>query len=271
MFVECGYKYRFFGDDAEIAAKELNIFAHLDHNFQTASIPTHRLYVHVRRLVAKGYKVGVVKQMETAALKAAGDNKSAPFTRELTALYTKATLIGEDVDPVFGEKGDGSEESSCDYQAATNHLMCVFDVPDMKGKTQQIAVVSVVPSTGELTYDLFDDSPHRAELESRITHLEPAEIVIATSTSDCTNKLLEHMITLSVNADDRIRVEKLDDELFKKDVAIREVESFFSSNSESDSSSTSILKLDPAVICCLHALVSYLKAFNLHRMLTLSK
>ena len=95
LFVECGYKYRFFGDDAEIAAKELNIYVHLDHNFQTSSIPTHRLYVHVRRLVAKGYKVGVVKQMETAALKAAGDNKSAPFTRELTALYTKATLIGE--------------------------------------------------------------------------------------------------------------------------------------------------------------------------------
>jgi len=41
------------------------------------------------------YQVGVVKQMETAALKAAGDNRSAPFTRQLTALYTKSTLIGE--------------------------------------------------------------------------------------------------------------------------------------------------------------------------------
>lgn len=46
--------YRFFGHDAEIAAKELNIVAHLDHSFMTASIPTHRLHVHVRRLVAKG-------------------------------------------------------------------------------------------------------------------------------------------------------------------------------------------------------------------------
>lgn len=45
---------RFFGNDAEIAAKELNIMAHLDHSFMTASIPTHRLHVHVRRLVAKG-------------------------------------------------------------------------------------------------------------------------------------------------------------------------------------------------------------------------
>lgn len=41
----------------QIAAKELNIYCHQDHNFMTASIPSHRLFVHVRRLVAKGYKV----------------------------------------------------------------------------------------------------------------------------------------------------------------------------------------------------------------------
>ncbi|KAK6179330.1 hypothetical protein SNE40_011717 [Patella caerulea] len=97
LFVECGYKYRFFGQDAEIAARVLKIYCHMDHNFMTASIPTHRLFVHVRRLVTAGYKVGVVKQMETAALKAAGDNKNTPFTRKLSALYTKSTLIGEDI------------------------------------------------------------------------------------------------------------------------------------------------------------------------------
>ncbi|KAK9408435.1 DNA mismatch repair protein Msh3 [Crotalus adamanteus] len=59
LCIECGYKYRFFGDDAEIAAKELNIYCYKNHNFMTASIPTHRLFVHVHRLVAKGYKVGV--------------------------------------------------------------------------------------------------------------------------------------------------------------------------------------------------------------------
>ena len=52
------------------------------------------LYTH-SRMVAAGYKVGVVKQMETAALKAASDRRSGPFTRELTALYTRTTLIGE--------------------------------------------------------------------------------------------------------------------------------------------------------------------------------
>lgn len=45
-------------------------------------------------------QVGVVKQTETAALKAAGDNKSAPFTRQLQSLYTKSTLIGEGKTPL---------------------------------------------------------------------------------------------------------------------------------------------------------------------------
>ncbi len=45
--------------------------------------------------MAAGYKVGVVKQVETAALKAAGDNKSGPFERKLVGLYTRSTLIGK--------------------------------------------------------------------------------------------------------------------------------------------------------------------------------
>jgi len=49
-----------------------------------------------------GYKVGVVNQTETAALKAAGDNKNAPFARELVHVYTKATLIGDDILSICG-------------------------------------------------------------------------------------------------------------------------------------------------------------------------
>ena len=49
LLVECGYRYRFFGEDAEVAAKELKIGCFPDHNFLSSSIPVHRLYVHVRR------------------------------------------------------------------------------------------------------------------------------------------------------------------------------------------------------------------------------
>ena len=40
-------------------------------------------------------QVGIVRQTETAALKAAGDNKGAPFTRKLTNIYTIGTFVGE--------------------------------------------------------------------------------------------------------------------------------------------------------------------------------
>ena len=58
--------------------------------------PTHT-HAHrtTHRLVAAGYKVGVVNQTETAALKAVSANKSQPFSRELTGLYTTSTMIGD--------------------------------------------------------------------------------------------------------------------------------------------------------------------------------
>lgn len=62
-------------------------------NFYTASIPTHRLLIHVKKLISLGHKVGVISQMETAALKKVGENRNAPFTRELTQLYTAATYV----------------------------------------------------------------------------------------------------------------------------------------------------------------------------------
>jgi DNA mismatch repair protein MSH3 len=84
--------------------------AYYDRNFLVASIPTERLNVHLKKLViisiihqsthvmyprllARGYKVGVVNQVETAALKKVSDNRNAPFDRKLTCLYTAATYV----------------------------------------------------------------------------------------------------------------------------------------------------------------------------------
>lgn len=43
------------------------------------------------------YKVGIVKQTETAAVKKASDKASGPFSRALSALYTPATFIDDDI------------------------------------------------------------------------------------------------------------------------------------------------------------------------------
>ncbi|KAH1274270.1 Mismatch repair protein msh3, partial [Aspergillus fumigatus] len=135
LVVEVGYKFRFFGEDARIAAKELSIVcipgkmrfdehpseAHLD-RFASASIPVHRLHVHVKRLVSAGYKVGVVRQLETAALKAAGDNRNAPFSRKLTNLYTKGTYV-DDVEGLDGATPAASGGAS----PATGYMLCITE------------------------------------------------------------------------------------------------------------------------------------------------
>lgn len=48
---------RFFGEDAIKASNVLHIYAHMDHNFMVASVPTHRTVYHCRKLVAAGLKV----------------------------------------------------------------------------------------------------------------------------------------------------------------------------------------------------------------------
>ena len=57
LMVECGYRMRFFGADAIAAAKVLSIYAHQDHNFMVASVPTHRAFIHCQRLLTAGHKV----------------------------------------------------------------------------------------------------------------------------------------------------------------------------------------------------------------------
>nr|XP_048706047.1 DNA mismatch repair protein Msh3 isoform X4 [Caretta caretta] len=200
LCVECGYKYRFFGEDAEIAAKELNIYCHQDHNFMTASIPTHRLFVHVRRLVAKGYKVGVVKQMETAALKAAGENKSSLFTRKLTALYTKSTLIGEDVNPLL-KLDDPVDVEEITADVSDNYLLCICEnkesLRDKKKGDVVIGIVGVQPTTGEVVFDSFQDSSSRLELESRVLRLQPVELVLPSDLSDQSERLISSITSVS--------------------------------------------------------------------------
>lgn len=49
--------------------------------------------------------MGVVRQTETAAIKASGANKSAPFERRMTALYTSATLDAGERGEKAGEEG----------------------------------------------------------------------------------------------------------------------------------------------------------------------
>ncbi|KAL6127736.1 hypothetical protein ACLB2K_071099 [Fragaria x ananassa] len=274
LMVEVGYKYRFFGEDAEIAARNLGIYAHMDHSFLTASVPTFRLNVHVRRLVSAGYKVGVVKQTETAAIKAHGANRGGPFGRGLSALYTKATL--EAAEGVGGgEEGCGGESS---------YLGCVVDDESGNvGSEVRIGIVAVEISTGDVVYGEFRDDFMRSGLEAFVLSLSPAELLLGEPLSKQTEKMLLAFAGPASN----VRVERVSRDCFKDGGALAEVMSLYENmdgdklgdrteiNSEVIEKGNhhlgveGIMKMPNLAVQALALTIRHLKQFGLERVLHL--
>ncbi|KAH6691563.1 DNA mismatch repair protein Msh3 [Plectosphaerella plurivora] len=291
LIVEVGYKFRFFGEDARTAAKELSIVcipgkfrydehpseAHMD-KFASASIPVHRLPVHAKRLVAAGHKVGVVRQIETAALKKAGDNKNTPFVRKLTNVYTKGTYIDE----------NGDLDSQNDTGApAGGYLLCITETPSKGQGTDEkvdVGIVAVQPATGDIIYDTFEDGFMRSEIETRLLHISPCEFVIVGDLTKGTDKMIQHLAGSSTNVfGDRSRVERVPKSKTMAAEAFSHVTQFYADKLKDEARAPSAddgragLLLDKAVhlpesvIICLSAMITHLKEYGLEHIFDLTK
>ncbi|KAI8923685.1 muts domain V-domain-containing protein [Entophlyctis helioformis] len=203
LFVEVGYKFRFFGDDAKIAGRELGIVAFMDHSMMTASIPVHRLEVHVKKLVQLGHKVGVVRQVETAALKASGSNKSAPFERKLTNVYTKGTMV-------FDMEACG-DDAVMEGDSDTGYLVAIHEYKTTETGDCRIAFLAVHLATASIVYDDFVDNFLRTELETRLSHVEPAEMLLPKQDQSLqTQKIVGIASARLGRAQEAVRVERRD-------------------------------------------------------------
>jgi DNA mismatch repair protein MSH3 len=293
LVVEVGYKFRFFGEDARIAARELGIVcipgkyrydehpteAHLD-RFASASIPVHRLHVHVKRLVAAGHKVGVVRQLETAALKAAGDNRNAPFVRKLTNLYTKGTYI-DDMEGLEDAEGGQSANSS---SPATGFLLCLTEV-NAKGygndEKVHVGLVAVQPATGDVIYDDFEDAFMRSEIETRLLHIAPCEFLIVGELSPATEKLVQHLSGSKTNVfGDKIRVERVSKPKTMAAQAHSHTSAFYADkmramDAQDDAKASKlfdkILGLPENVTVCLSAMIEHMQDYGLEHVFDLTK
>ena len=291
LIVEVGYKFKFFGEDARVASKELSIVcipgkmrydehpseAHYD-RFASASVPVHRLHVHVKRLVEAGHKVGVVRQLETAALKAAGDNRNTPFVRKLTNLYTKGTYI----DDVEGQ--DASIGAPTGGAPATGYLVCITE-NNAKGwgtdEKVQIGLVAVQPATGDIIHDEFEDGFMRSEIETRLLHIAPCEILIVGSLSKATYKLVHHLSGSKSNVfGDKVRVETVDKPKTMAAQAYSHVSNFYAgkmkvSHDEEDGKASKtldkVLKLPESVTICLSAMITHMTDYGLEHVFDLTK
>ncbi|KAF5850199.1 hypothetical protein GGP41_002473 [Bipolaris sorokiniana] len=291
IVMEVGYKYKFFGEDARIASKELGIVcipgkfrydehpseAHLD-KFASASFPTHRLQVHVKRLVQANHKVGVVRQVETAALKAAGNNRNAPFVRKLTNLYTKGTYVDDVEGLETPTEGSGASAQS------TGYLLCITE-SNAKGwgtdEKVQVGLVAVQPATGDIIYDDFEDGFMRSEIETRLLHIAPAEFLVVGDLSKATNKLIEHLSASKTNVfGDRSRVERVEKPKTMAAQAHSHISNFYAGKMKSSTDADSekqgavldkVHQLSEHVTICLSAMITYLSEYGLEHVFDLTK
>ncbi|KAL3478197.1 muts domain V-domain-containing protein [Aspergillus californicus] len=291
LLVEVGYKFKFFGEDARVAAKELSIVcipgkfrydehpseAHLD-RFASASIPVPRLHVHVKRLVTAGHKVGVVRQLETAALKAAGDNRNAPFVRKLTNVYTKSTYI-DDMEGLEGSTAGTSGASS------TGYILCITET-NARGwgndERVHLGIVAVQPTTGDIVYDEFDDGFMRSEIETRLLHIAPCELLIVGELSKATEKLVQHLSGSKTNVfGDQIRVERVPKAKTATAESHSQVSSFYAGKMKSVDVTAAdevasnllqkVLNLPDQVTICLSAMINHMTEYGLEHILELTK
>ena len=291
IIYEVGYKFKFFGEDARTAAKELSIVcipgkfrydehpseAHLD-RFASASIPVHRLHVHVKRLVAAGHKVGIVRQIETAALKAAGDNRNAPFVRKLTNLYTKGTYI-DDVEGLEGPVGVPTGGAP-----ASGYLVCLTETNAKGWGTDEkvhVGLLAVQPATGDIVHDDFDDGFMRSEVETRLLHIAPCEILVVGSLSKATEKLIHHLAGSKTNVfGDKVRLERAEKPKAMAATAYSHVSNFYAdkmkaSDAAEDTRASkmldNVLKLPEGVTICLSAMITHLSDYGLEHVFDLTK
>ena len=234
LAIEVGYKFMFFGVDAEIAASVLRVFAYNERGSLRASVPAPGLARAVRRLVGAGHRVGIVRQTETAALKKAGatdGGKSGTFSRAVTAVFTAATLDAgaeADVGPLDAAppRAGGVDDAGALAGGGGAYLLAVTDEP-ADGDRALLGAVAVDVSTGDVRAGGGVDAPSRAALERLLLTLAPAEILVLGHPTRATRRALDAYMGGSARGGGMTAVRCEDGAAASGDAAARAVAAFF--------------------------------------------
>lgn len=269
LAIQVGYKYKFFMQDAVVVARILNIMlvpgkVNLDDSCHDrlayCSIPDNRIHVHLQRLLGQGHKVGVIKQTETAAIKTVDGNKNSLFERKLTGVYTRATYMDDEMLKMQLGGGASRGDERGQYIICIDELAFPAGGRTTKGK---ISFVAVLPSTGEVLHETFTDDVTRSELETRLTHLAPSEIIVLSRGGEGISKEVRKVVKIAATAHNaNVRhVDRKDDlhygsqltDFFVQDPSLVE---FYQT------------QLDTCTQACVGELIEYLAEFKLSYIFT---
>ncbi|MCL2402047.1 MAG: DNA mismatch repair protein MutS, partial [Oscillospiraceae bacterium] len=175
LFFRLGDFYEMFGDDARVAAKELDLTltsrdksTDNPHNrMPMCGVPHHSSEAYIARLIAKGYKVSICEQVEDPA------EAKGLVARDIVRVVTPGTLY---------------EPSMLD-ESRGNYLCAVY-LGDMA------AICFADMSTGEISVSEFD-TPDLRKIENELSVFSPAEAIFGGDPELC--QQLAEFLTAKIN------------------------------------------------------------------------
>ena len=184
LFFKVGKFYELYEDDAEIGCAVLDwkmTVSGVGHCRQVGC-PESGVDAATAELVRRGYKVGRIEQMETAAeAKARTGSKTAVIRRELLEVTSPATAVDGDLLP-FG--------ATSTLAPGAAHLMAIAESPgtarardaadDAARRSETVAVgfAFLDAAAGTVRVGSFVDDASRVALSTLLTQTSPAEVLV---------------------------------------------------------------------------------------------
>jgi len=171
LFFRLGDFYEMFGDDAKLAAKELDIVlttrdksADPDERMPMCGVPYHSAEPYIAKLIAKGYKVAICEQLEDPA------TVKGIVDRDVVRTVTPGTLI----------------ESSMLDENKSNYLCAAY-----LRETSAICFADL--STGDISVTEFPECDLH-HIENELSTYFPAECILG-GDAEMVGKISEHLKT----------------------------------------------------------------------------
>ena len=170
LFFHLGDFYETFFDDAELAARELDIVLTSRNGHPMAGVPVRRGEAYVNQLLKRGHKVAICQQVE--------DPKTAKglVKRDVVRVVTPGTAIDESV-----------------LDEAANNYLCAVDIPK-EGRRYGVAFLDL--STGEF---LVTAAEGEEALRDEIARRGPTEVLLSENAKSDTQGLFDGRLVTRVS------------------------------------------------------------------------